>query len=215
MGADRGEGELAALRVGDLESGVAPVEAYGGRSRHDGGGHGPNPLAEDQLAALRGAGLGTAAYVYLPPDDTAETGALVAAAVAALGDERSHIAFVAVDVEGAKVLYEPDPDARLRDCLDQLSAQLPGVPQVIYTGNVAHGTLGWNAVMKKSTAFADLPLWDVRYPGGERPTDEAFDSDFRPYGGWSERALWQYAGDRVVDGLKVDEDLWHPDRIKR
>jgi hypothetical protein len=66
----------------------------------------------------------------------------------------------------------------------------------------------WPAATGDSAAFEHLPLWHAEYPfrEGYKPDAQeapAFES-FKPYGGWTHPAMWQFAGSVQHCGANVD-----------
>lgn len=178
--------------------GLAVVQAWGGLSDHSSG---PNPLCEFQLAGARGNGFLTAIYIVIPPDDTVETHELIRVAKEAAGPEYQHVLFVAPDIEDAqrRPLHPVDPDARLHNALVNIGH--PIMP--IYTSRSM-----WADVMRESTAFAHLPLWDARWSAQQR-----LDDGWVPYGGWWECAMRQYQGTTIIHGITVDLNVADLDRL--
>lgn len=165
------------------------VQAWGGRPV----GMGPNPICSQQLSAARQAGFKVAVYVWLPPDDTTDTSALMALAKEACGDEWAYVRFVAFDIEASAnvQLHPTNPDARLADAM---SHTLGEKPAVIYSSQSM-----WKKLMLDSKTFRQFPLWEAYYDRDERLSVPPRFPD-----GWVFRAMKQYAGTSDVAGLVVD-----------
>jgi len=73
-------------------------------------------------------------------------------------------------------------------------------PCGVYTGR-----WWWAPSTGDSGRFSHLPLWHAEYTRSaeERPD---FDS-FRPYGGWTRPAMWQFRGTTSLCGVSVDLNL--------
>lgn len=177
---------------------LAVVQLWGGLP---GNTMGPNPHAKQQLVGARAAGLLTAGYIWIPPDTTLDTSELIKVARAAAGDEESHLAFIAPDIEDPqrRRLHPINPEARLGDAL----AHLHGVRKAIYTSRSM-----WGPIMANTTVFKSIPLWDADFDRGED-----LDATFRPYGGWTERAMLQYKGTTDVHGISADLNVADLERL--
>lgn len=151
----------------------------------------PWPRARVQAAMALKAGLRIAAYTRDPR--CWRTG------ITALGPYASQLQFFALDIE-------TDPGVPVtRTMVDGVRAL--GVRPVIYTGSGM-----WPQVMRGSTAFSDVPLWDTKAvygkklkswkPSMKRPAAS-------PYGGWNTRAGTARIGiqqrfEVKVKGVRVD-----------
>jgi len=220
------------------QSGIQFViaQAWGGRSR--------NEFAVSQLEAARSvAGMKSAAYVLLNYDDKVCStyakpqrdsngscpGGLVPQtqpggrwqvrqALAALGTEVKHIAFVAIDVEWftrgvlpAGLQAESQRRQRILDAIDEV--QKATKRPVIYTRNVrGHWAdiTGCQSADRSSdcrrlfqvitNSQSPIPLWDVQ-------TGEAILDDFQPYGAWTTRFGRQYQLDGNLFGLPASRTV--------
>jgi hypothetical protein len=162
---------------------------------------GANPFAAWQLAGARAAGLITAGYIWIPPDTTIDTSQLIRVARAAASAEEGRLSFIALDIEDPqhRRLHPTDPQGRLQNAI----AQLGSAKVVIYTSRSM-----WTPIMAGSTAFAGCPLWDADYDRGED-----LDATFRPYGGWTSRAMLQYKGTTAVAGISADLNVADLERL--
>jgi hypothetical protein len=220
------------------QSGIQFViaQAWGGRSR--------NEFAVSQLEAARSAaGMKSAAYVLLNYDDKvcptfdkpqrdangscqgnlipqAQPGGRwqVRQALAALGSEVKHIAFVAIDVEWftrgglpSGSLAESHRRQRILDAIDEV--QRASKRPVIYTRNVrGHWAdiTGCDASDQGpdcrqlfqiiNNPQKPIPLWDVQ-------TGEAILDNFQPYGAWTSRFGRQYQLDGNLFGLPASRTV--------
>lgn len=168
---------------------LAIVQAWGGLP---GGGSGPNPLCEFQLAGARGNDLLTAIYIVIPPDTDPHTHHLIRLAEEAAGPEYQHVRAVAMDIEDEdrRPLHPTNPDARLMDAIDNVRDK----PVWIYTSFD-----NWIHIMRYSEAFCDYPLWDGRWG-----FTDGLDDYWRPYGAWDRCAMRQYCGTTMIHGISVD-----------
>jgi hypothetical protein len=224
-------------------AGVALVvaQAWGGRSR--------NEFASAQLSGARSIGrMKQAAYVLLNYDDKvcptfanpvrdgtgACAGDLVAQetpgarwqvrqGLAALGSERAHVAFVAIDVEwfvrAAPPADEESQSDRRQHILDAIDeVRKAGKKPVVYTRNAKRhwqditgcGTNSPRAGCQTLYALMNdpsspIPLWDVEHGAAHL-------EHFQPYGAWTGRVGRQYELDRNAFGLPssrtVDLDVF-------
>lgn len=172
-------------------------------------GNASNPHAEYQLTQARAAGMDIGGYIVVYGDVTDDTRILVQVALAAAGDQKKHLKFVALDVETAPIRME-----RLMNAYNNIGLQLPGVVRPMYTSrwkwSIAFGTRPWPPA-------AESPLLEARY---------WFDSGFAPvvppdlewmwvpFGGWTERAMLQYAGTVPTIGVGVDRCVYNQKRMK-
>jgi hypothetical protein len=177
---------------------LAIVQAWGGLPD---GTSGPNPHCGQQLEAAREAGLLTAIYVWIPPDDTTDTSILMEVAKKAAGDEYLEVVFVALDVEDPqhRPLHPSHPEQRLEGAVAQVSEKMV----IIYTSRSM-----WPVLMQRWTAFAWLPLWDASYDLGDD-----LDVNFTPYGGWSQRAALQHEGSGTRYGIWSCADVADLERL--
>ena len=74
------------------------------------------------------------------------------------------------------------------------------LPSGIYTGR-----WWWPASTGNSSRFAGVPLWHAEYmPSPNTLPDFAA---FKPYGGWTRPAMWQFQGTTSVCGVSVDRNV--------
>lgn len=161
------------------------VNLWTGRTVPDG--------AQRALQLWREAGGLTAAYIVVHDGVTAAM--CVARAKAAAGDEWKRLAFVAVDVELEPITRETIETACALIEQDQLRP-------AIYTSRWF-----WQTRLNDSPDLANAgrPLWDADYshpPSLDSPN----------YGGWTARVGCQYRGNKSIDGVTVDlnifDDAW-------
>ena len=180
----------------DAEYRMAIVQAWGGGAIPGG----KNAYCARQLEGARRAGMMTAIYFHLPSDTTIKTELLIQAVKEAAGNEYEYVKFVAIDIEGDKLLHPTDPVARLFNAISYIQDK----PIVIYTSKSA-----WGKVMGDTTAVDMLPLWDARYD--KLPNLEA---NWVPYGGWACCAMKQYRGTTMVPGnISADLNMVHLGRL--
>jgi hypothetical protein len=174
------------------------VQAWGALS---GGGSGPNPLCRAQLSTGRSGGLRTAIYIVIPPDDDLHTHELIRVAKEAAGDEYEAVEWVALDIEDEdrRLLHPTDPEGRLAGAVHHI----PDKPVAIYT-NASY----WVPMMRGSTAFSYLPLWEGNWHGVPE-----LDHNFHSFGGWSGRAALQYQGTTTIQGFAADLNVVDPELI--
>ncbi len=172
-------------------------------------GNGPNPHAEYQLQMARQAGLDVGGYIVIYGDSTDATNMLVYSALRAAGSEKENLKFVALDVETAPIRME-----RLLNAYDNIGLQLPGVVRPVYTSrwkwSIAFGTRKWPHA-------AESPLLEARYwfNSGYAPnTPPSLGWMWIPFGGWTERAMIQYAGTVPTIGVGVDRCVYDEERMK-
>jgi GH25 family lysozyme M1 (1,4-beta-N-acetylmuramidase) len=175
---------------------MAIVQAWGGGPVPGG----KNAYCAQQLEGARRAGMMTAIYFHLPSDTTAKTELLIQAVKDAAGTEYQYIKFVAVDIEGEKLLHPTLWEERLEDAISHIQDK----PIVIYTSKSM-----WDVVMAGVSEFEDFPLWDAKY---DNLPD--LDANWVPYGGWKERAMKQYQGTTSVPGnISADLNVAHLGRL--
>jgi len=160
-----------------------------------GGGQGPNPDAQYQLAQIIAAGMAIAGYIVIPPDTTVKTDQLIKAGLGAAGPYARDLKFIAADIESDVLIHPASPGLRLGNALADI--RRAGIPAIIYTSRSK-----WPKSMgANSTAFNRVPLWDASYLDGSGVFNgwgsfsaNAMDGKFIKYGGWDKRAMWQLAG---------------------
>lgn len=87
-------------------------------------------------------------------------------------------------------------DVELNETVGDIrAAVLHGKPYGIYTRKGIWDTFDWNIVAE----FPDLKLWDASYGN---PL-----ADFRPYGGWTSRAMHQWHDSTTLCGINVDLNI--------
>lgn len=172
-------------------------------------GNGPSPNAEHQLAQARAAGLETGGYIVIYGDTTDATHILVEVALGAAGAEKKYLKFVALDVETAPIRME-----RLLNAYDNIGKQLPGVRRAMYTSRwkwtIAFGKVAWPHA-------AETPLLEARYvynSGSAPSTPPSLEWFWLPFGGWTERAMLQYAGTVGTFGVGVDRCVYNRERMQ-
>ena len=172
-------------------------------------GNGMNDHAEAQLGFAKASGMALAGYIWVPPDTTTYTKSLVQAGLDAAGKFAGELRFVAPDLEGGR-LHPTNPTARLADVCKHITAA--GKNIVIYCRKN-----NWPTVMGTGvTAFGKYPLWEARYyfKSGYKPaTAPAIDWKWAPFGGWSRRAILQYAGTAPVNGWSADWNVVDESRL--
>ena len=144
----------------------------------------------------------TAIYLIVPADTTTRTEFLIQAAKDAAESEYQYIKFVAMDIEDSQLrpLHPTDPKGRLADAISHVKDK----PVCIYTSHHM-----WNNVMGGMTGFENYPLWDAHYD--EVPE---LDTNWVPYGGWTQCAMKQYKGTTVVPGgISADLNIAHLGRL--
>jgi GH25 family lysozyme M1 (1,4-beta-N-acetylmuramidase) len=153
------------------------VQAWGGSEQ--------NPIANSQISSARQAGLSVAAYCYLSSSGgTPES--QVQKAVNAIGaDNLSSLAFLAIDVEDANLTI-----SAVQAALN--AARNQGLRPIIYTNLNT-----WKNGLGNPTALAEHPLWEARYP--YTIGDWSYFYSAVPFGGWSQRSGWQFAGNHWLD----------------
>ena len=175
---------------------LAIVQAWGGGPIAGG----RNAYCLDQLSGARKAGMMTAIYFHLPSDTTTKTELLIQAVKEAAGVEYQYIKFVAIDIEGIKLLHPVLWEERLEDAISHIKDK----PIVIYTSQTM-----WVVVMGNVSEFEDFPLWDAKY---DKLAD--LDANWVPYGGWTCRAGKQYQGTTIVPGgISADLNIVHLGRL--
>ena len=146
--------------------------------------------------------MALAGYIWVPPDDTTETDALVDVSLEAAGPYFDDLRFVAPDLEGGR-LHPTNPVGRLMDVCENLVSANKNILMYNRKG-------GWPTVMGGDvTEFSQWALWEARYwfKSGFKPeTPPDIDWRWTPYGGWQERAILQYAGTAPVDGAGWSAD---------
>ena len=172
-------------------------------------GNGPSKHARYQLQMARVAGLDTGGYIVIYGDKTDDTSILVQVALKAAGQEKEYLKFVALDVETA-----PMRMSRVINAYYNIRNQLPGVTIAMYTSrwkwSVAFGTTEWPFA-------ATTPLLEARYwfNSGYAPvTPPSLEWMWIPFGGWTERAMIQYAGTVDTFGVGVDRCVYDEERMK-
>ncbi len=151
----------------------------------------PRSQTRDQVTACAAAGLQVDAYVWLwfDQDDIASKLALL---------DGLPIRRLWLDVEdtAAQRYNQADTEARittaLRRCDDWQLARGVAMATGIYTGRWYWTDARYLA---NSTTFSNSDLWDASYDG--QITLEGF----APYGGWTSRAMHQYAGTSTLGGV--------------
>jgi len=98
------------------------------------------------------------------------------------------IRFLGLDVEEDGDDYSHDWPRLVAEMVAACRGDFQVVP-VIYTSRSM-----WAKLMADTPEYADLLLWDAAYG----------DLAFRPYGGWTKRAIWQRRGTTDLCGTKVD-----------
>lgn len=98
--------------------------------------------------------------------------------------------------------HDPNPGSRqVVNCLNDAIAGFGNKYALgIYTSQYY-----WNTVFRMPPAYSHLPLWDANYHTPPRP--------FTPYGGWTERAMVQYAGSVMLCDLNVDLNMIEEDEM--
>lgn len=172
-------------------------------------GNGPNPHAAYQLAQARAAGMTIGGYIVVYGDATDDTHILVQVALAAAGAEKENLKFVALDIETAPIRM-----TRVLNAYDQIGAQLPGVTRAMYTSawkwSIAFGAAKWPYA-------ATTPLLEARYvlnSGYAPATPPPLDWFWVPFGGWTQRAMLQYAGTVKTFDVGVDRCVFEYDRMR-
>jgi len=117
---------------------------------------------------------------------------------AALAAGRGRLLRLWLDAEDSTHPYAED---QLQECVE--ACQSAGVAAGIYTGR-----WWWEPATGNSQAFAHLPLWHAEYLAqGATPDLSRLPQDFesfRPYGGWTRPAIWQWWNTTAFCGHSVD-----------
>lgn len=165
------------------------------------GGNGPNPDAGYQLQTALEEGFDTHGYLWIPSGPT-ETDQLVASAAGAAGAEFAHVRYLWPDVEA-----QPVGPERMQNAIANCEAQ--GRQVGIYTSKSAFPLIGGN--------FSARPLWDAAwfYNSGILPLLSEWPADpgNAGYGGWTGRAIRQFAGDVNLFGGKLDLNIVNYDSL--
>ncbi len=175
--------------LGSQGVGLVIVQLYGGGPA----GVGPNPYARQQLETALASGKRVAGYAW-PPAAWAEGWDQV--------PSRMPLEFLSLDVEeGQPVGLE-----------HELGVRAAGLEPWIYTSRSQ-----WLAVMGDSDLFSHLPLWDAVYPPGLRNNGWPYElhTSFRPYGGWTSRAGWQFRGTTDLGGKSFDLNVFDPSYLEK
>lgn len=147
----------------------------------------PRGVTREQLDAARNGGVVVDAYVYLwfgNPSVSLRNLLL-------LDGERVRRVWLDIeDAEGAARLTQGQREAIVDELLDACD-RYGILPAGIYTGRWF-----WRPYMADTPRYASRPLWDSRFDG--IPDVSA---NWVPYGGWTERAIKQYAGDASLGGV--------------
>lgn len=155
------------------------VQLYGGTPS----GTGLNPSRHQQLDIALNAGLDVAGYSW--PS--------VWASYAVHQTLGYPYRFIGLDVEAGAGVARSHVDA-IRNV---------GLDPWVYASSST-----WAEIMGFSTAFTDCKLWDARYPlrdwSGHWYTPAESAALFVPYGGWSSRAIWQFAGTTTLRDDQFD-----------
>lgn len=188
---------MGALHNMGVEMGI--VQAWGGRPD---GTTGPNDYCDEQLGTFRHWGKRTGIYIWIPPDETSvETDVLIASAKRAAGIGYNYVDIVVLDVETiypSRPLHPTGWETRLLNALVNVGDCLTA----IYTNKYQ-----WNPLMRESTLFRNVPLWDATWDG--EPVLKSVD-----YGGWVWPAMKQYAGNVNVNGQIFDFNVANPNALR-
>jgi hypothetical protein len=174
-------------------------------------GNGPNHDAAYQLEQIRLAGMLTGGYIVLYPDTTDETAILCQVALDAAGPERGVLSFVAPDIEPSSPLRME----RLVNLRMNIKNQTGGILTPIYTSREYYRRAFGSADVVYPFAGED-PLLEARYVlnSGSAP-DAPPDLDWKwmAFGGWSSRAMLQYAGTTPTCGVGTDRNVFDYGRM--
>lgn len=177
------------LRAAGFQCGI--IQLWGGGPN----GKGPNPHATYQLQMTREEGMDIMGYIWVPSGGV-DTSALIQSAVSAAGSDYANLLYVWPDVEAQFV-----GAARLQNCLDNIHAT--GKPTGIYINRGSFPLIGGS--------FPQEKLWDAAwfYNSGTLPSRGEWPAEpgNASYGGWTERAIRQFAGDVNLFGGKLDLNI--------
>lgn len=177
--------------------GVSIIQLWGGGPQ----GKGPNPHAAYQLTMSIEEDFDVMGYLWIPSGET-ETNLLVDSAVAAAADTFPKVRYLFPDVEAQFV-----GAARMQNVLDNCHAH--GKPTGIYTRSGAFNLIGGS--------FPNEKLWDAAWfhNSGIMPDRAIWPAEpgLAHYGGWTERAIRQFAGDVNLFGGKLDLNIVNYDRL--
>lgn len=146
-----------------------------------------------QLAAATAGGMTVDAYCFLYWD--VSPASQVQAALAAVTG--FPVRCLWLDCEDATEGRAPETMVGL---IAAAVAACGDFPCGIYTGR-----WWWVPATGDSTAFAHLPLWHAEWTAGPEVLPDF--AAFRPYGGWTRPAMWQFQGTTQLCGFGVDLDL--------
>lgn len=183
------------------------VQLWGGLPT---GGLGPNPHAAYVIEWADYAEFPlVGGYIYLPPDADDQTHLLVATARGAAGPYWNRLDMVAIDIEDERPIHPGLPYVRLSNCANDIRQLFPQAAIAVYTSRYY-----WPKSMGSENPWpegeAEFPLWDAAWvhQAGMRPAMiPDLDAGFTPYGGWTQRAAWQFAGNCTIEGVTVDENI--------
>jgi hypothetical protein len=150
-------------------------------------------ITRAQLAAALAGGMTADAYVFLYWDY--EMTAQIGEALAAV--QGFPIGRLWLDCEDAVAGRSPQEVVAL---IGEAVAACGATPCGIYTGR-----WWWLPATADSAAFAQLPLWHAEWTAG--PEILPSFGGFRPYGGWTRPAIWQFQGTTQLCGAGVDLNL--------
>lgn len=168
----------------------AIVGAWHGRNQ--------NTYAQQQLRGARQANMMVAAYLLLNFDNVDQSGYWqVEQALAAIGDQKSYLFFMAIDVElpeGWAITV--NVNQRIQQAIDRVTQA--GLRPIIYTSRGE-----WQTLTADTTAFVSLPLWDAQWD-----TTADLNANWIPYGGWVTRVGKQYSGNATLFGKNLDLNVF-------
>ncbi len=141
-------------------------------------------IARHQLQVAQNAGFALGAYTWWHPFWRTGQAAIDEALSRTEGFP---VRFLGLDVEDPVMSW--GWPRLVREMVDACLGA--NILPIIYTSSSM-----WAKLMGGTTDYAHLLLWDASY--GDEP--------FRPYGGWTRRAIWQYQETTDLCGTSVDLD---------
>lgn len=172
----------------------------------------PNPHAAYQLEQTRLAGMLTGGYIVIYPDVTDDTSVLIQVALQAAGPEVSAMSFIAPDIEPSSPLRM----SRLLNARTNIKSQTQGKLIAVYTSR-EYWRKAFGSFDAPYPYAAEDPLLEARYylPSGQAP-DVPPDLDWKwtAFGGWTQRAMLQYAGTTPTFGVGTDRNTFDHGRMR-
>lgn len=167
-------------------------------------------LAGPQLSAFVAGGIAVEAYAWVQFSPSWQ--GVLDRALAVI--QNYPVKRLWLDCEGA-IINTGQTVARINAAIGYVQSKRPDLTLGIYTGG-----WWWKPNTADSQAFKHMPLWTADYvqDPGHDPTGTP-----KLYGGWTEAAIWQYAGTIDTCGLNTDRNVimeeddmaitlvWNPD----